>query len=340
MGESDVTWILKKITGQNLGPNLRCLAAGGEDHMVTVRDPEAVGWCTWHGAWMLWKCVELWRINDLMTHKKSNNSGGKLHLLMFATCSPLLGQDFQSTDRFQLDGSTSYSNNSRPSPRQRKKPNRSVIKLEVRKNAAVCDQHGHTPQQDPTTSKKIVPHRILTTAWEGRDDMKQINENLWPICIHLLCMKNRRTEEIHYTTWYHHVLALFAFVEVWDMASKHVLFQMDPVKVGPFFLGRFWRWRSTFWCWKWWKVGLWTLNMMSFPTSLHFGVWTRCFVNGRQAPVGSHANWWLRTSGQFPGHQSCVTWTCAPAFLCFVASKVFVHLEKRGWWRLVFSQHC
>ena len=52
-------------------------------------------------------------------------------------------------------------------------------------------------QQDPTTSKKIVPHRILTTAWEGRDDMKQINENLWPICIHLLCMKNRRTEEIH-----------------------------------------------------------------------------------------------------------------------------------------------
>ena len=46
MGESDVTWILKKITGQNLGPNLRCLAAGGEDHMVTVRDPEAVGWCT------------------------------------------------------------------------------------------------------------------------------------------------------------------------------------------------------------------------------------------------------------------------------------------------------
>ena len=31
--------------------------------------------------------------------------GGRLHFFVFAICSPLLGQDFQSTDRGQLDGS-------------------------------------------------------------------------------------------------------------------------------------------------------------------------------------------------------------------------------------------
>lgn len=47
-----------------------------------------------------------------------------------------------------------------------------------------------------------------------------------------------------------------------------------------------------------------------------------------QEPMGSHTNWWLRTGGQCPVHQSCVTWTYAPAFLCLVASEVFVRLEK------------
>lgn len=98
-----------------------------------------------------------------------------------------------------------------------------------------------------------------------------------------------------------------------------------------FFRWILWRWErcSGLKGWKWYSTHTWTLNMMSFPTSLHFGVWSRRIVNGpfkNQWGLTQIGDW--EPGGQFPVHQSCVTWTYAPAFLSLVASEVFVRLEK------------
>lgn len=205
-----------------------------------------------------------------MTHK-SIFFGGRLHFFIFAICSPLLGQDFQSTDRGQLDGSGKNQMRVSYSWRSVKIPQ------------FVTNIHIPT-QQDPTTKRR--PSQMT-----GRVEMtwNKSTKTYDPF----VC-NNCATEEIH--GW-------SMLVPIYTMFS--------------FFLQRCGTWLPNTCFFRWilwrWDVGGWQVGSGDV-------LW--------MAIMGSHRNWWLRTGGQFPVHQSCVTWTYTPAFLCLVTSEVFVQLEK------------